>query len=156
MSSGSFSGSGSVTPRLEVDGGTVTPGNSPGTLAVSGPASLSSTTSVAAQIDGTGTAHYDRLAATGAASVGGSLTFNRGPGYTPTNGDSFTVASGSSRTGTFANVTQDLSFAGWYFTPTNTSTSAGVTIHRVTGPDVIATASAKGSTSTSPSRAPGP
>jgi PKD repeat protein len=70
---------------------------------------------------------------------------SRGPGYTPTNGDSFTVATGSSRTGTFANVTQDLSFAGWYFTPTYTSTSAGVTIHRVTGPDVIATASAKSS-----------
>ena len=144
MSSGSFSGSGSVTPRLEVDGGTVTPGNSPGTLAVSGPASLSSTTSVAAQIDGTGTAHYDRLVATGAATVGGTLTLNRGPDYTPTDGDTFAIVSGSSRSGTFANVNQNLSFAGWYFTPTNTSTTAGVTIHRIAGADVIGTASAQG------------
>ena len=146
MDAGTFSGPGTVSPALNVVGGTLHPGGDPGTLAVSGPATVAAGVSMTGVVDGTAAAQYDRLAATGALAVGGSLTLSRGPDYTPTNGDSFTVASGSSRTGTFANVTQDLSFAGWYFTPTYTSTSAGVTIHRVTGPDVIATASAKTST----------
>jgi PKD repeat protein len=145
MDAGTFSGPGTVSPALNVVGGTLHPGADPGTLAVSGPATVAAGSSVTGAVDGTSPSQYDRLTTTGALVVGGSLTLSRGPGYSPTNGDAFTLASGSSRTGTFANITQDLTFAGWYFTPTYTSTSAGVTIHRVTGPDVIATASAKGS-----------
>ncbi len=145
MDAGTFSGPGTVSPALNVVGGTLHPGGDPGTLAVSGPATVAAGSSLTGLVDGTTPAKVDRLTASGALTVGGSLTLSRGPDYTPTDGDSVTVASGSSRSGTFANVTQDLSFAGWYFTPAYTSTSAGVTIHRITGPDVIATASAKGS-----------
>ena len=125
MDAGTFSGPGTVSPALNVVGGTLHPGADPGTLAISGPATVAAGASVTGVVDGTAAAQYDRLAATGALTVGGSLTLSRGPDYSPTNGDTFTVASGGSRTGTFANVTQDLSFAGWYFTPTYTSTSAG-------------------------------
>ena len=97
MDAGTFSGPGTVSPALNVVGGTLHPGAAPGTLAVSGPATVAAGSSVTGVVDGTNPTQHDRLTATGALNVGGSLTLSRGPDYTPTDGDSVTVASGSSR-----------------------------------------------------------
>lgn len=101
---GTLSGSGAVTGPVTV-GGTTAPGTSAGQLSITGTYTQQSSGTLAIEIGGPtpGTQH-DRLAVSGAATLGGTLTIDFINGYTPTIGQSFTVMTYPSRTGAFASV----------------------------------------------------
>ena len=133
---GTLFGKGHVTSEVRALGGTINPnvGNvttgGTGILAVTGPGSLDATSGLAVRINGitaggSGAGQgYPQLTTSGALTLGGTLRLSKGPDYTPTDGATFTLATGSSRTGSFANITSDASFAGWNFTAANTATQA--------------------------------
>ena len=91
------------------NGGTISPGDSPGVLN-SGSLTLDSNSTFLAELDGTtpgnGTTGYDQVVASGAISLGGAkLSASIGGSYTPTLGDQLTIiqnTSGSAITGAFA------------------------------------------------------
>ncbi len=126
-SGATLAGTGSVGPLNVLTGGTISPG-APGTtniatLTVNGPATLNGTLIVNA----TG-ATIDRVSATGALTLGGTLAV--ATVTPPIFGQEFVVASGSTRTGTFASAT-GLELFGAAFNPTvvYTDTSALIRIN---------------------------
>lgn len=102
---GVLKGKGTAGPCVDVTGGNVQPGFSPGILNVDGTYSQSAGT-LDIEIGGTtaGTQH-DQLAVTGAATLGGTLALDTFGTFTPSDGDSFVVMTFASRTGTFASET---------------------------------------------------
>ncbi len=121
--SGTLRGTGTLNGPLVV-AGRLAPGNSPGTLTVNGPVTLTSTATFQADIDGTGTGtgagNYSRLVTTGSTGtvlVAGTLaptlrgiTGSATNTYTPALGTSFTVIQTSAGlSGSFAGLTQPVS-----------------------------------------------
>ena len=120
-SGATLNGVGTIGGNLIVSaGGTLSPGNSPGTLTVTGTATFSVGSIFNPEIDGYaysatgGAGTYDRLAVTGAVTIaGGAITPKlRGITGAATNGfwanygDAFTVITGSSVAGAFDSLTQ--------------------------------------------------
>jgi hypothetical protein len=101
---GTLSGTGNITGSVTV-GGTTAPGTSAGQLNITGTYTQQSSGTLAIEIGGPtpGTQH-DQLAVSGAATPDGTLSVEFIDGYTPSIGQSFTVMTYSSRSGTFANV----------------------------------------------------
>ncbi|MEK6702734.1 MAG: hypothetical protein AABZ53_10760 [Planctomycetota bacterium] len=86
--------------------GTVSPGNSPGTLSVQGAFDQSAPSGIldielAGLTPGT---QHDVLAISGAAALGGTLRVRLLDGFLPTSGDSFTILTAASITGAFSTV----------------------------------------------------
>ncbi len=85
--------------------GTIAPGgvagDETGLLRVSGMFTQEATGTLEIQLGGTDNADFDRITATSALDLDGTLDLSLVPGYTPMLGDSFTVLSGTSRTGMF-------------------------------------------------------
>ncbi len=121
--SGTLRGTGTLTGPLVV-AGRLAPGNSPGTLTVAGPVTLTSTSTFQTDIDGTGTGtgagNYSRLVTTGTTgtvTVAGTLapvlrgiTGSATNTYTPTLGTTFTVIQTSAGlSGSFSSLTQPVS-----------------------------------------------
>ncbi|TPW26203.1 autotransporter outer membrane beta-barrel domain-containing protein, partial [Martelella alba] len=121
---GTLGGSGLITGNVDV-AGTLSPGDSPGTLTVAGNVTLSSSATMVVDIDGTGTqngaGNYDRLVLTG---TGATFTANgtlsptlRGISgaasndFSPTPGELFTFveAADGAVTGSFTGLTQPAS-----------------------------------------------
>ncbi|MCK7612261.1 S8 family serine peptidase [Roseibium sediminicola] len=118
---GTLGGSGTVTGDVEIFG-TLAPGNSPGTLTVTGDVTLSSTANTEIDVDGTGTengaGNFDRILVTGTGSVftaDGTITpVLRGisgsatNSFTPDVGDVFTFVqvSDGSVAGSFDSLVQ--------------------------------------------------
>ena len=100
---GTVAGTGTVKGTA-TNNGTFVPGVSPGILRVDGPYSNAGGT-LAVEIGGTtpGTGH-DQLEVLGAITLGGTLQITALAGFTPTQGQSFTIATGTSVTGSFADV----------------------------------------------------
>jgi autotransporter-associated beta strand protein len=96
-----LSGTGTLGGLTVQSGGTVAPGTSPGTLNVAGPVTFLAGSTYAAEVTPTAA---DRITATGALSLNGTLAVAASGSFTSFN-QTFTVASGSSRTGTFSSVT---------------------------------------------------
>jgi hypothetical protein len=86
--------------------GQVAPGLSPGSLAVTSAYQSAVAGKLQIEVGGTtvGTG-YDRLAVTGAATLNGTLAITTLNGFNPAIGDSFTILTASSVSGTFSNVT---------------------------------------------------
>ncbi len=86
---GTIAGNLSLTGRL-INGGLLTPGNSPGKIDVDGDVDLTTDSSFDAELAGlaAGTG-YDQLTATSPVSLGGSLNVLLTPGFLPQVGDSF-------------------------------------------------------------------
>lgn len=86
---GLLSGSGNLNANVEQDGGTVSPGNSPGTMTITGNYSLNSG-DLFMELDGTtaGTG-YDQLIVTGDVSLAGDLALS--VGFAPSMGDMFKI-----------------------------------------------------------------
>ena len=99
-----LAGAGQVVGRLE-NSGAVSPGSAmaPATLAVSG--TYTQLAGGRLEFDLAGPAAYDRLAVTGAATLGGELVVRLAAGYTPGIGTSYALLSRASGTGTFATLT---------------------------------------------------
>ena len=100
---GSLSGIGTVSPAL-VNSGTVQPGSPIGLLSVTGPYTQTSTGHLQVEVTGTAPSAFDRLTATGALNLDGTLDIVTAD-PTLVSGDSFAFLSGSTVSGTFASVT---------------------------------------------------
>ncbi len=109
VNAGSVLGGIGTVGDVTSNGGTISPGDSPGVLN-SGSLTLDSNSTFLAELDGTtpgnGTTGYDQVVASGAINLGGAnLSASLGGGYTPTLGDQLTIiqnTSGSAITGAFA------------------------------------------------------
>lgn len=95
----SLSGSGTVTGNVS-NGGSVSPGLSPGTLTFDGDYTQSAIATYNCEIYGTDPAQYDRIVVTGHAELDGVLQIHL-MGYTPVDGDTFTVMEYASVAGAF-------------------------------------------------------
>jgi len=117
---GTVRGTGNIAGNMRVDG-TLAPGNSPGTLAVTGTVTLTDDATLQIDIDGYGTGagagNYSRLLVSGAAGrfvANGTLqpllrgiSGNAGNTFTPKVGDMFRIVSGEGGvTGTFDRILQ--------------------------------------------------
>ena len=119
------------------------PGLSPGILSVAGPLTQTATSHLAIQIGGTtvGT-QYDRLDVDGTAALAGTLDLSTIDGFVPALGQTFTVLTTTSRSGTFTNVTGLYAGGGRQYAVSYTPTAVVVTVVAgPVGPDlVVATA----------------
>jgi fibronectin-binding autotransporter adhesin len=113
---GLLKGSGTIYAPINVTGGTVAPGNSPGTLTVNGNYSQDENSTLLVELGGTGIGQYDVLQVNGDAKLAGTLKILL-DGYTPTTGSIYIydilVASGTV-TGRFDTI--DASTTGWNWT----------------------------------------
>jgi len=86
----SLIGSGILSANL-VNGGTVSPGTSPGIITVDGDYTQQLDGILEIQLGGTSASLYDQLIVTGAATLQGTLNVTLMPGFTPQAGDSFFI-----------------------------------------------------------------
>ncbi len=91
VSSGTFTNNGAIDPAA--------PGTS-GTLNVTGPLPQTASSVINIDLGGTGTGQYDQLAVSGNASLGGSMIVNLVGGHTLATGQTYTVMTYASQTGT--------------------------------------------------------
>jgi hypothetical protein len=102
-----LSGTGTINAPAVTAGGLVSPGNSPGTLTLTGNLTLLSTSALLIELGGTAQGStYDFLNVGGSAVLGGKLnvTFSGGFQSSVLSTDVFTVVSSSSLSGLFTNV----------------------------------------------------
>jgi hypothetical protein len=122
---GSLMGNGTVGPAL-YNAGTVSPGASPGLISVAGPYTQTSSGHLAVEVQGTSAGTFDRLIATGALSLAGSVDVTTS-GFTPALGNTFAFITGSSRTGTLS-LTGDQAGPGLVYTLSHLSTGASLVV----------------------------
>ena len=101
MTGGTLKGTGTVRSVMNT-GGTVAPGNSPGTLTVSGDFTQGAGGTLETELAGTAVDAFDRLVVGGAATLGGTVKVL--PSFAAAPGDSFKVVQSGSRSGEFATV----------------------------------------------------
>ncbi len=106
LTGGVLRGSGQVTGHVTNTSGTVEPGSSPGTLTVTGDYSQGAGGTLRTEITGTTPgSQFDRLEVGGAVSLNGTLAIVNAGGFAPALTDTFQILTGSSVTGTFAQLT---------------------------------------------------
>ena len=102
-----------VIGDINVPGGIVAPGHSPGVLAITGDYSQGAAATLEIEVTGTsaGEAGYDQLSVSGTASLDGTLDIQTDASFTPSVGtavgvigDSFAIVSAGNVTGTFATI----------------------------------------------------
>ncbi len=99
---GSLSGAGTITANV-TNAGQVSPGSSAGILPITGTYTQTAAGSLNIEIGGlTAGTQFDRLAVSGAATLGGAFNITQINGFAPAAGNSFLVMSYASRSGTFA------------------------------------------------------
>jgi hypothetical protein len=101
MTGGTLKGTGTVRSVMNT-GGTVAPGNSPGTLTVSGDFTQGAGGTLETELAGTAVDAFDRLVVGGAATLGGTVKVL--PSFAAAPADSFKVVQSGSRSGEFATV----------------------------------------------------
>jgi hypothetical protein len=103
---GTLTGTGTVTGLVANTSGTVRPGSSPGTLAISGDYTQGTAGTLAVDVDGISPeTQFDVLQVSGAATLGGTLAVIQGAGFDPASTDTFQFLTSGSRTGTFDALT---------------------------------------------------
>jgi len=100
---GELRNAGTVNFSLVNAGGAVSPGDGVGAMAIQGDYTVTSV-DAALNIELSGIAAFDTLTATGAVDLDGALNVSLLSGYTPVLGNTFAILSGSSVTGTFADL----------------------------------------------------
>ncbi|MDB5357081.1 MAG: tandem-95 repeat protein [Phycisphaerales bacterium] len=91
------------------------------------------------QISGPTSASFGQIAATGTATVGGTLQATLGVGYDPAVGQSFAVVTGSSEVGTFSIFTGGITPSGRPLVIGYTATTATITINPAPAPTLLST-----------------
>ncbi|MFM7072990.1 MAG: autotransporter-associated beta strand repeat-containing protein [Planctomycetota bacterium] len=138
-SGATLGGSGSVGGSVAVNlGGTLSPGNSPGTLS-SGSVTFASGSTYLVEIDGANAGQFDRLNVTGAVALG-SATLSLALGYTPSAGTAFTIIDNDGNdavSGVFSGLPEGMVFAA---TTGANSATFQITYQGGTGNDVVLTA----------------
>src|SRR5205807_3903117 len=130
MTGGALKGTGTVDADVTNEAGTIAPGDSPGTLTITGSYDQQAAGTLAEQITGTtpGT-QFDRLIVDGDATLDGTLAIDSHT-FSPGLHDTFKIISAGSRSGTFAHLT-GATVNGDTYTPQYDTD--GVTLN-VTGP----------------------
>jgi hypothetical protein len=106
LTGGTLRGAGQVTGNLTNTSGTVEPGSSPGTLTVTGNYTQGPGGTLQTEITGTTPgSQFDRLEVGGAVSLDGTLAIVNAGGFSPALTDTFQILTGSSVSGTFAQLT---------------------------------------------------
>ena len=101
---GTITGGGAVGGNLTNTSATIAPGNSPGTLTVTGDFSQAAGGTLAIELAGTASGEFDVLAVTGFAALGGALDITEL--YTPGGADSWTILTAvGGITGSFDTIT---------------------------------------------------
>jgi T5SS/PEP-CTERM-associated repeat protein len=90
-----------------INDGTISPGTSPGKLAVSGDLTLTDSSVLMIEITGTGAGQYDVIAVGGALHLDGTLRVLRRGSYVPVVGDMLNILTFASHTGSFDNIEFD-------------------------------------------------
>ncbi len=103
---GTLTGNGSIDGSI-VSAGTIIPGLSPGTLAISGDLTLTDSSVLMIEIAGTGAGQYDAIAVGGALHLDGTLRILRSGSYVPVVGDALNILTFASHTGSFDNIVFD-------------------------------------------------
>ncbi|MBL8880533.1 MAG: hypothetical protein JNG88_15580 [Phycisphaerales bacterium] len=101
---GSMTGAGTISGTLSNSGGVLQPGDAIGTLTVNGTYSQGASAALEIQLAGVNNGEFDRVAISGAATLGGTLRLTAMNGYSPQIGQSFTILTAGSISGQFANV----------------------------------------------------
>ena len=97
--------------------GTLSPGNSAGSIVVSGNYTQTSTGKMTLQLGDASTGQYDRLSVSANAALAGTLDIQLLPGFVPEPGEEFTIVQcGIARSGTFTTVTLNGQAPGSQFT----------------------------------------
>ncbi|HST04143.1 MAG TPA: hypothetical protein VLQ48_05340 [Chloroflexia bacterium] len=105
LQGGTLEGTGTVTGDLDNTGGTVSPGSGPGLMTITGNYTQGAGGTLNIELGGlTPITQYDRLAVGGTATLAGTLNTSAINGFTPQNGDSFTVLTYGSRSGVFSTI----------------------------------------------------
>ena len=100
----SLVGSGTLSANL-TNSGTVSPGNSPGTITIDGDYTQEASGTLAIEIGGTTPdTEHDQLVVTGAATLGGTLDVTLIDEFSPQVGDTFTIMTYGSVSGDFASA----------------------------------------------------
>jgi Secretion system C-terminal sorting domain len=117
---GTIKGSGQIIGSL-TNSGTISPGNSPGKITITG--NYTATSSAIQQVEIAAADIYDTLVVTrdssfagGYATLGGTLNISLLNGFIPVAGDAFKIITGTSVTGTFANINLPVLPAGLTWT----------------------------------------
>lgn len=138
ITNGKVAGTGAVTDSLTLSGGTIEPGNSPGTLTVDGNLTLDGGATLVLELVDTST--FDILNVTGDITLTDGQIAVDSSGLTANVGDTFeflTVA--GSRTGTFTNGNPVLSTSGTYeFDLSYSGSNAILTVTAVPEPSSLA------------------
>ena len=96
-----FSGTGTINSNV-TNAGTLSPGSSPGKITVDGDYTQDSSGTLTIELGGTTPdTEYDQLVVTGAAALDGTLDVSRINEFNPELGDSFSILTYASHTGTF-------------------------------------------------------
>ena len=103
---GTLSGVGTITGAVANNGGTLAPGNSPGTLTINGDYSQSGTGLLLQEIEGPDPSQYDRLVVSGTANLDGVMVLQSTAGYQPADGQAFDVITAGNRVGSFDTIFQ--------------------------------------------------
>lgn len=120
-SHGKLTGNGRIVGDV-TNQGEISPGNSPGNIVVEGNYTQLSTGSLRLELGGSMPANYDQLAATGNVQLAGTLQIVPINGFTPSPGNSFTLVTAGSISGTVTNlVLPEVSGITWQLTQTTTS-----------------------------------
>ena len=150
LNGGTLGGNGSVH-NLIATGGTVAPGNSPGTFTANN-VTWNSSTTLASELNGTTAgSQYDQLIANGSVNLGGA-TLALSTGFTPAAGDTFTIlknSGGAAITGTFGGLAEGSEF-------TMAGTDWQITYNGNGGHDVVLTALTSFTTSVGLTVSPNP
>jgi hypothetical protein len=104
LDGGYLRGTGTIAD-VDNAGGTVAPGNSPGTLNIAGPFSQGPAGALEEQIAATADSAFDRLIVGGAATLGGTLQIVTDAAFTPVLSGTFRILQAASSTGGFATLT---------------------------------------------------
>ena len=93
LEGGRVDGNGELVGNVTNTGAVVAPGNSPGTLTVTGSYTQSGTGALEVEVTGTDAGSYDVLQVSGETALGGTLTLVTAEGYTPPWDSTFSVVS---------------------------------------------------------------
>lgn len=146
LTNGKLGGIGTVTAAVANSGGTVSPGNSPGTLTITGSYAQSGVGLLNEEIDGPAPSQYDRLIVTGTASLGGTLLIGSTNGYQPAAGLPFDMISAGAVTGAFSAIAEPPVGIASYFDPSYGATTMRLTSNSVAVGDVTVSEGNSGTT----------
>ena len=107
LSGGVLSGSGRILGNLTSNGGYISPGHSPGAIAVDGNFTQTSEGTLIVEDGGAFPSQYDQLQVNGKATLGGTLDIRTIDGYTPNFADAFSPLAYSSHSGKFATISSN-------------------------------------------------